>query len=119
MAKRKASEPQPATTESFEVSLTELQSIVSELEDGSLGLEASLARFERGVELLRMCHVTLESAEQKVELLTRVNETSPTSAEVAGNAASSNRVESSTTEVISAEATSANVDLSFEEPSLF
>ncbi len=71
MAKRKAAEPQTATAESFEDSLTELQSIVSELEDGSLGLEASLVRFERGVGLLRQCHVILESAEQKIETLTR------------------------------------------------
>ena len=74
MAKRKTTEPQTATTESFEESLTELQSIVSELEDGSLGLEASLARFERGVGLLRTCHVILESAEQKIETLTRFND---------------------------------------------
>ena len=73
MAKRKAAEAQSATAESFEESLTELQSIVSELEDGSLGLEASLARFERGVGLLRMCYVILESAEQKIETLTRFN----------------------------------------------
>ena len=68
MPKRKAAE---APSESFEESLAELQSIVSELEDGSLGLEASLARFERGVGLLRACHVILESAEQKIETLTR------------------------------------------------
>jgi len=75
MAKRKATEPRSATTEAFEDSLTELQSIVSELEDGSLGLEASLARFERGVGLLRTCHAILESAEQKIETLTRFNDT--------------------------------------------
>ena len=74
MAKRKAAEAQSATTESFEESLTDLQSIVSELEDGSLGLEASLARFERGVGLLRTCYAILESAEQKIETLTRFND---------------------------------------------
>ena len=74
MAKRKTTESQSAPTESFEESLTELQSIVSELEDGSLGLEASLARFERGVGLLRKCHVILDSAEQKIETLTRFND---------------------------------------------
>ena len=74
MAKRKAAEPQSVTADSFEESLTELQSIVSELEDGSLGLEASLARFERGVGRLRTCYVILESAEQKIETLTRFND---------------------------------------------
>ena len=75
MAKRKVPEPQTAPAESFEESLTELQSIVSELEDGSLGLEPSLARFERGVGLLRACSIILESAEQKIETLTRFNDT--------------------------------------------
>ena len=75
MAKRKAPEPQTASAESFEESLAELQSIVSDLEDGSLQLEASLARFERGVGLLRTCHAILESAEQKIETLTRFNDT--------------------------------------------
>jgi len=77
MAKRKAAEPQSPGEESFEDSLTELQSIVSELEDGSLGLEASLARFERGVGLLRKCHVILDSAEQKIETLTRFDDVVP------------------------------------------
>jgi len=70
MAKRKAADDSGKTA-SFEDSLNELQSIVSELEAGSLGLEASLARFERGVGLLRSCYSLLESTEQKVEILTR------------------------------------------------
>ncbi len=59
---------------SFESSLTDLQQIVSRLEDGSLGLEQSLAEFERGVKLLRTCYRILENAEQKVELLIGFNE---------------------------------------------
>jgi exodeoxyribonuclease VII small subunit len=55
---------------SFEAALTQLQQVVSELEDGSLGLEPSLARFEQGVQLLRNCYQILEQAEQKIELLT-------------------------------------------------
>ena len=93
MAKRKAAEPQPASAESFEEFLTELQSIVSELEDGSLGLEASLARFERGVGLLRACHVILESAEQKIETLTRFNDTVPPGTAQSDSAASPNQTD--------------------------
>ena len=70
MAKRKPAEPAPASGGSFEESL---QSIVLELENGAPGLEASLARFERGVGLLRVCHGILESAEQKIETLTQSN----------------------------------------------
>lgn len=59
---------------SFETSLTDLQQIVTRLEDGSLGLEQSLSEFERGVKLLRTCYRILEDAEQKVELLVGFNE---------------------------------------------
>lgn len=71
MAKRKAAENQPEATAPFEDSLAELQVIVSELEEGSLGLEMSLSRFERGIGLLRQCYAVLESAEARVEILTR------------------------------------------------
>ena len=76
MAKRKPSEADPAGA-SFEVSLAELQSIVAELEEGSLGLEASLERFEKGIGLLRTCYSILESAEAKVEVLTCFNADGP------------------------------------------
>ncbi len=59
--------------QNFECSLALLQQIVHELEDGSLGLEASLARFEEGVRLLRSCHQILEQAEQRIEILTGVD----------------------------------------------
>lgn len=54
---------------SFELALAELQRIVADLEDGRVGLEESLTRFERGVSLLKTCYQTLERAEQKIELL--------------------------------------------------
>ena len=54
----------------FEQSLSQLQQIVHDLEDGRLGLEESLQRFEQGVGLLRRCYQVLEQAEQKIEILT-------------------------------------------------
>ena len=54
---------------SFEEAMSDLQQIVADLEDSSLGLEASLAQFERGIGLLRNCHSFLEQAEQKIEIL--------------------------------------------------
>jgi len=59
---------------SFEDCLRELQQIATRLEDGSAGLEASLQEFERGVKLLRMCYQRLETAEQRVEQLVRVQD---------------------------------------------
>lgn len=58
------------TPESFEAALTELTAIVGDLEDGSVGLEESLARFEQGMSLLRHCHKVLTAAEQRIEQLT-------------------------------------------------
>lgn len=62
---------QPPT---FEQSLTQLQKIVTDLENGTLGLEESLGRFEQGVGLLRSCYQILEQAEQRIEVLTGYDE---------------------------------------------
>ncbi len=53
----------------FEQALAELESILRELEDGTTSLEDALARYERGVGLLRQCYAQLRDAEQKVKLL--------------------------------------------------
>ncbi|MBI3861259.1 MAG: exodeoxyribonuclease VII small subunit [Planctomycetia bacterium] len=64
------SEPTNASAPpTFEEALSQLQQIVLELEDGNLGLESSLARFEEGIGLLRSCYQILEQAEQKIEIL--------------------------------------------------
>ena len=57
----------------FEQALAELESIVHALEDGRLGLDDSLARYERGIGLLKHCHKLLERAERKIELLCGVD----------------------------------------------
>ena len=54
---------------SFEAALADLQRIVADLEDGRVGLEESLARFERGIGLLKTCYQVLENAEQRIEQL--------------------------------------------------
>jgi len=77
MAKRRAAENQQAAIVPFEDSLAELQSIVAELEDGTLGLELSLSRFERGIGLLRQCYAVLEAAEARVEILTKFQADAP------------------------------------------
>jgi exodeoxyribonuclease VII small subunit len=53
----------------FSDALAELETIVSALENGQLDLEDSLARYERGVALLRACQARLTEAEQKVTML--------------------------------------------------
>ena len=58
----------------FEESLLELERMVRELEDGRLGLEDSLARYEQGVGLIKSCYQQLRQAEQRIMLLTGVDE---------------------------------------------
>lgn len=53
----------------FSDALTELESIVCALEGGQLELEDSIARYERGVALLRACQTRLVEAEQRVTML--------------------------------------------------
>ena len=54
----------------FEQSLAELERMVRELEDGQLGLDDALARYEQGVGLLRSCYGQLRQAEQRILQLT-------------------------------------------------
>ena len=51
----------------FEAALAELESLVSQLEQGELSLEETLQRFEQGVGLVKNCQITLQRAGQKVE----------------------------------------------------
>ena len=53
----------------FGAALGELEQIVRALESGQLELEDSLARYERGVALLRACQAKLGEAEQRVRML--------------------------------------------------
>jgi exodeoxyribonuclease VII small subunit len=54
---------------SFEQALAELEQILRDLEDGTTTLDESLARYERGVGLLKSCYAQLLAAEQKIALL--------------------------------------------------
>jgi len=58
----------------FEQALGELERIVHELEDGEVDLEESLARYEKGVGLLKRCYGQLRQAEQRIVQLTGVDE---------------------------------------------
>ena len=54
----------------FEEALLHLENIVRDLEDGRLGLDDALERYERGVGLIKGCHARLRQAEQRILLLT-------------------------------------------------
>jgi exodeoxyribonuclease VII small subunit len=54
----------------FEQSIQELERAVRDLEDGQIGLEESLARYEQGVGLVHRCYSQLRKAEQRILELT-------------------------------------------------
>ena len=54
---------------SFEAALERLETLVEELEGGSLTLEESIARYEEGVKLSRRLTQTLDEAEKRIERL--------------------------------------------------
>lgn len=58
----------------FEASLAELEALVAKMEAGDLTLEQSLAAFERGVHLTRVCQASLRSAELRIKALTQEGE---------------------------------------------
>jgi exodeoxyribonuclease VII small subunit len=67
----------PSEALSFEQSLARLEQIVRELEDSQLGLDAALGCYEQGVKLIKDCHSRLQTAEQRILLLTGVEDDQP------------------------------------------
>ena len=77
MAKRKSqpdgAESDEAQAQGLEDAMAELASIVSRLESGKETLDESLAQFERGMKLLRVCHSKLDVAAQRLEIVTQMS----------------------------------------------
>ena len=61
----------PATglPQDFETALAQLEALVAKMENGSLALDQSLAAYEQGVELAKICQRRLDQAEQQVKVL--------------------------------------------------
>ena len=58
-----------AETPKFEEGLASLEKLVDELENGDLGLDEAMKRFEKGVKLSAQLQSALETAQRKVEKL--------------------------------------------------
>lgn len=54
---------------SFEGAQSRLEEIVSILESGAASLDDSLALYEEGIALVRICNERLENAEMKIKIL--------------------------------------------------
>lgn len=54
----------------FEKAVEQVEGIIERIESGQIGLERSIAEYERGVALIKRCRQVLDRAEQRVEELT-------------------------------------------------
>lgn len=59
----------PIADMKFETALGELENIVSSMEGGKLELEASIAAYRRGMELMQHCQTQLADAEAQIRIL--------------------------------------------------
>ena len=64
---KKSSPEQPSA--SFEQAMAELEQLVAKMESGELPLEASVAAYQRGSELVKYCAAQLERVERQVKVL--------------------------------------------------
>lgn len=73
MAKNMTADSAPAATatapQSFEQAMAELAQLVTQMESGALPLEASVAAYARGSELVKYCAAQLEKVESQVKVL--------------------------------------------------
>jgi len=53
----------------FEAAISELETIVRQMETGALPLEQALEQYQRGINLLRHCQDRLDAAEQQIRIL--------------------------------------------------
>ena len=66
---------EPTAPPAFEEAVSELEKILRALEDGATTLEESLAKYERGVFLIKACYGQLASAEDRITQLMGIDET--------------------------------------------
>jgi exodeoxyribonuclease VII small subunit len=58
----------------FEDALKKLEGIVDRLESGDLSLDDSLAQYEDGIKLVRLCQKKLEQARKRIEILVKTKD---------------------------------------------
>lgn len=51
----------------FEEAMRALEAVVADLEAGNVSLDDSLALYERGMKLVRVCNKALEDAERRID----------------------------------------------------
>lgn len=54
---------------SFEQALKNLEKIVTQVEQGQIGLEDSIQQYEEGMKLIKQCRDILEQCEKRIETI--------------------------------------------------
>jgi exodeoxyribonuclease VII small subunit len=67
-AKKQETKNQETT---FESAIARLESIVEQMESDKLPLEDLLVRYEEGIKLVNLCSEKLQTAEKRIEIITR------------------------------------------------
>ena len=75
MSRAKKSEGKDRDQVKFEDVMQRLEGIVESMESGELDLEQVVEKYQEGMKLVKLCHEKLEKAREKVEKLTRENQT--------------------------------------------
>ena len=55
----------------FEKALERLETLVIEMEKGTLSLDKMMAHFEEGMKLVKLCSVRLDEVERRIEILVK------------------------------------------------
>ena len=74
MARRKINPDEEKSEPSFEDALAGLESIVEAMEHENLPLEDLVSHYEKGSALLKRCESILDSARERIELITLRND---------------------------------------------
>jgi len=65
--------PKKKTTIQFEEAIETLETIVGQMEDGKIGLDDSLNKYEEAMKLIQVCQDKLSQAEKKIEIIKKNN----------------------------------------------
>ena len=61
----------PQNKITFEEALKQLEKIVTDVEEGKIGLEQAIEKYEQGMKLIQHCRTILDTAEKRIETITK------------------------------------------------
>ncbi|MDB6155680.1 MAG: xseB [Chthoniobacteraceae bacterium] len=72
---------QKDSEQTFETAIERLENIVQTMESDKMPLEELLTRYEEGIKLVKVCQEKLETAEKRIDIITRNAAGKPQTAE--------------------------------------